>query len=202
MTQNGKRRKVFRTVVSALLIILLVGGTYALLTATIAPRLNVFSFGKLDLEIKEKFKDWEVKEVALTNVEQEGAVDSVVRCMIFPVLRDSETGMLIGGDLGQLYEPTGNTIEMGDFTFILAADWATHWFYKDGFFYYRKVLAPGETTTLLLTKVQPTEDTEAIREKYENIDIDVEVRGDSLPASGGSAAENWGITVSETSVSP
>jgi len=183
--------------------LLLAGGSLAYMAAAMAPLTNPFTFGTTEIDIDEDFDGWDLKEVCLVNVAGEGRVPGVVRALLIPVLKDADSGRTIGGDMGPLSDPTGGTeLVLGDLTFELDPDWETNWFYKDGYFYYRTVLQPGETTAPLLHRVRLTDDTPAMREKYADITITVEVFADILQAAGGAASQAWGITVTGTTVGP
>lgn len=182
--------------------VVLVGGTLAFLHVITVTATNPFTFGNASITIEEEFDNWDMKKVFLTNDDLEENVPGVVRAMIVPVLKDATTGDGLGGTLQALSEPVDNKMVVGDFTFQFASDWASNWFYQDGYFYYRKVLEPGETSTQLLQKVTLTNDTQEKRKEYENVTVEVEVLADILQAEGGAAAEAWGITVSGSAVSP
>ena len=198
---GGKQRKI--VLVLLLCGVILVGSTWAYMKRVTNTKLNPLTFGEIEPDIEEKFLGWDVKEVKLVNVDGSGRVPGVVRAMIIPVLKDKTTGLTTGGDMAALSNPTGTTqVVMGDLTFKLVADWETHWFYKDGYFYYRTVLQPGEKTTILLGRVILTSDTPEMREKYKNITVTVEVLNDILQAEGGAASAAWGLTVNGTTVQP
>jgi alternate signal-mediated exported protein len=191
---NGSRKT---TLILLLCAVLLIGVSLAYLLTRTNTLTNAFTFGKPKIDIEEDFDGWNHKKVKLENVKGPDAVPGVVRAMIIPVLKDKTTGQTTGGAMGPLADPGGgNKVVMGDLTFELASDWAAHWFYKDGYFYYRKVLAPGEQTPNLLLSVYLTVDTPAIREKYVNTDVTVEVFADILQAEGGAPGQAWGVTVS------
>lgn len=182
--------------------VLLIGTTLAFLHVITASATNPFTLGDVTVTIEEEFEGWDLKKVYLKNELTEKSVPGVARAMIVPVLKDTATGDGLGGSLEALSEPVGNEMVVGDFTFYFADGWETSWFYKDGYFYYRQVLEPGETTTQLLEKVALTEDTPEKRSEYEGITVEVEVLADILQAEGGAAAAAWGISVSHNTVSP
>jgi len=163
---------------------------------------NDFAFGKPEIQVTENFTGWDVKEVRLTASSGADAVPGVARAMMVPYILDAG-GSYLNVDLGAVSATiTGNTIVLGDITLVLASDWSTNWLYKDGYFYYRQVLQPGQTTALLLTKVSLTSDTPAMHTKYAGTDVKVEVMASILQAAGGAPASEWGVTVTGNTVSP
>lgn len=97
-----------------------------------------------------------------------------------------------------------NTYTMGDIKFKLADNWSANWIYneKDGYFYYKKIVPPGDTTEMLLENVSIS------KEKYERIDEDVFLRvdiiSDSIQTEGGALDARWaasGITIDTTDAS-
>lgn len=184
------------------LFIFLIGATIAFQHAITVTATNPFTLGEVTVTIKEEFDGWDTKKIYLTNDKTENSVPGVVRAMIIPVLKDTQSGNGLGGSLEALSEPVNNEMVVGDFTFYFASDWYANWFYKDGYFYYRKVLEPGETTTQLLDKVALTEDTPEKQSEYAGITVEVEVLADILQAEGGAAADAWGVIVNGNTVSP
>lgn len=184
----------------SLLGLLLVGGTFAMLTAIVAPRLNAFGFGNTTETIEEEFDGWNYKRVALKIEDKEENVPSVVRAMIIPVLKNREN--LEQGTSGALIampDPTGRvSVSMGGISFEFTADWEDAWFYKDGYFYYKKVLNPGEQTPYLLQRVTSSNPEIIEIDKYST--VTVEVLSDALQASGGAPEEAWGVYVKDGKV--
>ena len=188
------------------LCILCVAGTVAYLTTTTTTEINTFAVGTAKVEVEEpnvtdpKEVPWgiDTKQVQLKNPTGEGMVPGVVRALIVPELL--KEGDVVSGDLADLSEPVSNQMILGDFTLHFAADWAANWFFKDGYFYYRTVLDPGETTSLLLTGVTLTDQEKA--EEYEDIDVQIHVFSDILQSEGDGAGIEWGITISDKTVLP
>ena len=183
-------KKKYTWLLAALSGVLLVGVTFAYLSAMTDPKENPFSFGKIKIDIDEDFDGWVTKEVRLTN-DGEDNVPGVVRAMIVVQLKD-ENGDGINGD----FDPD-NEIEL-----VYDANWATYWFFKDGFYYYREVLDPGVTTEPLLSKVQLADDTPDMREKYKDVTVEVVVMADIIQAANGAPEAAWGVYVTGTTVSP
>jgi len=195
--------KVNATLFIAIVACVLVGGTFAVLSAVTGNEaINEFTVGEIGIDIDEDFdplNPWNIKRVMLTNNDTENAVPGVARAKIVPVLRDEDTGEGRAADMGSiLAAPTGTRLYMGDVVFVFDTNWATNWFFKDGFFYYRRVLNPGETTEPLLHKVELRAGAEL--EKYEGKILDVEVLASIIQAESNAPAE-WGVVVTGTVVS-
>lgn len=184
----------------------LIAGTLMYLTTQTNEVTNAFAVGQNSIQIVEDVADQNAvdwgstgKPVKLRNPNELGNVPGVVRAMIVPYLEDMVTGDRVGGSLGTLAEPVGNTMVLGDITFHFAPDWSTNWFYKDGFFYYRKVLEPGQETSQLLAGVTLEAGKEA---EYDEIRVKVDVAADILQTEGGAPGAEWGVNVAGNVVSP
>ncbi|MDR0853454.1 MAG: hypothetical protein LBN34_03715 [Clostridiales Family XIII bacterium] len=185
----------------SLVAILLLGVTFALLTALTEKKTNVFTFADVEVGILEPTGvSWTSKQVQLQNVNGANAIPGVVRAMIVPVLKDA-SGDGLQGEYAPLGKPgTNGVLQMGDFVFTFTNGWETDWFFYDGYFYYKKVLDPGEKTTMLLQSV--TLKDQALAAEYKDIEVDVDVLSDILQASDGVPQANWGVHVSGKVVSP
>ena len=186
-----------------LIAVLAVGATLAFLFDILKPKTNMFSFDNsiIDVIIDENEYNWDTKEVMLVNQDIPHAVPGVVRAMIVPVLKTNDGSNLgLAGSMAPLSEPIGNTMALGDFVFTFQNNWQDDWFFKDGFFYYRKVLQPGESTTMLLSGVSLADPS--LAEKYKDMRIEVEVMADIIQAANGAPTAAWGVYVSGIVVSP
>lgn len=181
--------------------IVVIGSTIAFLSALTSKETNPFSFGEIEITVSEPPNvNWETKKVTLV---AGGDIPSVARAIIIPIFKNTEESVdPTMGSGGALTAPVGNKVVMGDITFVLASDWSDNWFYKDGYFYYKTVLQPGDQTAELLNKVSLTTDDDATREKYASIQIEVEVMAESLQAEGGAPLSVWGVNVVGSAVSP
>lgn len=201
---SGQKPKKLLTVMSSFLVLFILAGcgTWAVLSAVTPTLTNPFTMGDTTVIIEENFAGWTVKQVQLKNGAGEDHVDGIVRASLVPIILDANGSDGRPANAGSMAAPTGNTMVMGDFTFVLASNWSTNWFYKDGYFYYRSVLAPGASTTRLLEKVQLTNSTPATIEQYKNYTITVEVLADILQATDAAAQDAWGVKVTGTTVTP
>lgn len=176
------------------------------LTYQIPPVTNAFSVGQIEIEVLEPGVDpdsvpWgaDTKPVQLTIPDGAENTSGVVRAMLVPRLVNRTTGEATGKDLGSISAPSGNQLVMGDITLHFAGDWSGNWIYKEGFFYYNKVLAPGETTPELLAGVTLTDPGK--REEYQDITVKLDVLADVLQAQGGAVETEWGMKVENGTVS-
>lgn len=202
-TDKKHRRRHWKTLLPLSMAACLgIGVTAALIYDLLEPKVNAFSLGEPTVEIEEDFDGWDHKKVSLKNQEGEDAVSGVARAMLVPVLKDKNTGAGLGEELGPIGQPTGTTIVLGDLTLHLAENWQDNWFYLDGYFYYRKVLKPGQTSEPLLEKVSLTHDTQELRRKYKDVQIEIEVMADILQADSGAPMEAWGVEVNGDTVAP
>ena len=184
------------------MILVAIGLTGALLHAILTPSTSEFTFAKLNqaIEIVEDFNGWEKKQVSVKNADD--SPQGVVRVSILPTAKDA-TGKLTQANFGEITDPgSKTTMVLGDLTLTFASDWQDNWFYKNGYFYYRKVLDSGETSTNLLEKVSLTNDTAEIRSKYADKTIEIEVMADIIETSNNAPKDAWGVTVTDNTVSP
>jgi len=194
-----RNSKLFALQIVLLIIVLsaaAVGGTYAYLLINTTPAANDFTVGIARVTINEPSVDpssvvWGAGTKPVTLSIPSDSIGGAVRAAIIPVLKDA-AGNIIGTPTGLLKQPTANAIVMGEITLNFANEWDTNWFYKDGYFYYKKVLNPGQTTTQLLSGVTLTNSTPEMTAKYQNIKVKIEVMADVLQAD---PLVLWGVTV-------
>ncbi|MEG2850710.1 MAG: hypothetical protein RR866_03300 [Raoultibacter sp.] len=94
-------------------------------------------------------------------------------------------------DMRALAAPVNNKMVLGDFTLHFAANWSTNWIYKDGFFYYNKVLKPGETTPVLLSGISVAAGKESL---YSNKTY-LSIAADSIQPAPAAVPAQWGVVV-------
>ncbi len=90
------------------------------------------------------------------------------------------------------YYGTSNSEDDIILKLTLDSDWTNKWFYNetDGYFYYKEKLAPGESTTVLVTGV--TIDNELltnIDDAGDTIQFELDVLSDAVQALGGAIAD-------------
>lgn len=142
---------------------------------------NEFTVADPKVTVEETPKDgpyeWSAdgKHVSLRN--DSTNLNGYVRAMIFPILKNADGNTQNIGTSG-FSNPSGNTVTFGDFVFTLASDWSKNWVYKNGYFYYKSELAPGQSTSLLLRGV--TLKGTADKTKYADITVNIEVSADII----------------------
>ena len=75
----------------------------------------------------------------------------------------------------------------------IASDWADHWVYNNGAFYYNKVINKGEETPVLLTGVTLQDSVN----KSDYASFKVKVVADALQVTPKAALDDWGIKVTD-----
>lgn len=137
--KRANRRKATLLLSSlALLIVLLVGTTVAFLIASDGPITNIFNPSKITCQVNEESFDGGTKtNVTISNT---GDTEAYIRAAIIVTWKNAENGDVYGS------VPVAGT----DYTIELnLADWIKG---KDGFYYYKKPVAPnGQATTALIT---------------------------------------------------
>lgn len=88
-------------------------------------------------------------------------------------------------------EITNNKYQIGDVTFLLDENWEDGWFYndKDGYFYCKTIVSPGETTPKLLSNVYIKKDT--LEKDYQDLELYVDILADSIQTEGGALKARW-----------
>lgn len=179
--------------------VVLVGVTFALRDTTTNQEVNKFGVGKTSVTIIEENVDptnppipWDPdsKHVQLQLGAGDDIVPSLVRAIIVPIVRDDATGNITEGHFGPLTEPVGNQVEMMDIIYHFNSNWSSNWLYKDGYFYYKKVLNANEITELLLEGV--TLSGSADSAYYADKQVYIEVYADAIQSQ---AADDWGLKV-------
>jgi len=177
--------------------------TQAYLTLALTPKYNPLNLGNTNITVTEDNvpdpgdvpTGQDTKHVQLSYPAGPGCVPGVVRATIGRVAQEGSDQT--SGDFAVLPAPDGDEITLGDIVVYLDPDWLSNWFYKDGYFYYRNVLNPGETTPYLVVGV-----TYANAGDYDAKEIHINVLADILQASGGAPAAEWGVNVTGAAVSP
>lgn len=144
------------------------------------------------------------KQVTVINIDAEDKnnADAYIRVCLLPRWTAAVNGTAVDvtntavglSDFGSLTDIVieDNTYTMGDVTFSLAADWETYWLFnpKDGYFYYRRSVSPGEETAQLLAEVHISDDTWNIISAY-GVTLAVDVLSDAIQTVGGAPENRW-----------
>ena len=115
----------------------------------------------------------------VVNVKNTGNLDSIIRVKVETVLRDGET----------VIETASNDI-------IIPIN-TDYWYYSDGYYYYKGVLAPNETTAKPLFESFTL--SSSAGNEYAGREADIIVKMECLQAGGG-AISMWGKTFSELGI--
>ena len=180
--------------------VLICVAAYSLYSYYAKPVENLFTFSRteiLSIKIVEENVDsgavpWgaDTKPVAIENVDNSneyGEADAVVRAMLVPVVYDGE-GNVADAESGDIMTPPqGNVWQLGHLTVYMDENWTDNWFFSGGFFYYNRVLAPGEVTPLLIKGATLSGGDYNVNE------FTIEILADGLSVGG--AIEYWGIVV-------
>lgn len=137
--------------------------------------------------------DWgpNTKQVRISAGEEQGSV--YVRVALVLSAHDSK-GNLHPFNFGPFAAPDENgSLVAGDFTLHFNPNWEEDWFFKEGYFYYSRILNPGQFTSTLLEGVSYNGST-ADKDKYHGLRIDVDVLADSIQAKGEAVIE-WGVVL-------
>ncbi len=149
---------------------------------------NNFTFEPFDphvyIEINEEEIDpgnvsWGVfsKPISVKNLDNLGAVPVVVRVMLVPSFKIE--GFDTEGGLGEISEPVNNMLVFEAVTLHFNPNWSDSWLFceKDGYFYYKEIVEPGEETAKLFSGV--TQNITDLGDKQ----LDIEVLADAVEAT-------------------
>lgn len=196
--REKRKRKYPLWLIAIVIMTVAVTGTFAYMSIISAPILNTISFGTVSVDIEEPGIDpgtvqWgeNTKPVQLKNTGGSNAAKIVVRAMLVPVIVEKD-GTVKSGGFAAMSEPVNNVMALGDVALHFDSSWSSNWFFKDGLFYYRSVLAPGQSTAKLLSGVTKADSGGYYLSRY---DFQIKVLADALQAEGGAAQDAWGIQV-------
>lgn len=174
------KRKAVLLGAAVILAVAAAGGTLAFMTAKIGTETNRFDPGIADITVSEpngssyvlsSGSDTVEKIVAITNRKQDHAIPVYVRAKLVPILRYSN------GDEGSGEQVTVRYPE------INATDWTE--MKSDGFYYYKGILQPGDTTKELIRKAQVVGGLPQGRK------LEIQVIADSIQTIAGAEQDAW-----------
>ena len=161
---HGRGRKgVALTVSLVLLVLAVVGGTVAFLSAKTAPVVNTFNYSKSDIDIEENVDGGVKKNVTIKN---SGDVDVFVRAQIVVTWKNLKTGEI---SAVPAQEGTDYTMKMG-------SGWEQG---KDGFWYCTGKVAAKTSSAVLITEAKPAEG-----HAPEGYGLSVEILAQGIQADG------------------
>lgn len=176
---------------AALLSLLLLSGTLAYWVSA-APATHVINTGRLDGELVEQYNppasvEPGVDVTKIVNVKNVGEVDMIVRVKVTTAWGDSRNAD------GQVIPNPALSPNMIKITYN-----STLWMDGgDGYFYYKGILKPGETTTQPLFESFTVDKN--VGDQYKNKLADIVVSMECLQAAGG-AVKTWGKTYTQLGV--
>lgn len=132
------------------------------------------------------------KAVEIKNISGNKGQEVFIRVCMFPRFMNTAYDYQIyipHNDFSQAI--SSNTFNMGEITFTLEEDWKAHWIYDDGYFYYNKAVASGETTETLLKSISISAD-KWNEYKKSGVDLKITVLADAIQSVGGAIESRWG----------
>lgn len=139
-----------------------VGGTVAYLVTSTGSVTNTFTPAKVDTEIAEEFANSAKTSIKIENPQSPESVDAYVRVAIVGNYVDDKTNYVIA--------PWNGTISLN------TTDWTDG---LDGYYYYKRILKVGETSTNLLNAPIPTDTT-----THSGAHLEITVIHQSIQAEG------------------
>lgn len=173
------KKKVFLSaMLIALLLAVSVGGTIAWLTDNSGPVTNTFTPAQVDTEIEEVFAGNAKTSIKVRNVSDVKNIPAYIRVAL----------------VGNWCDADGNIVEPWTPSFTLGDGWDDG---NDGYYYHKEPVAVGDTTSELLGSA--ISGTDANKSGLRLIVTVIQQGIQSEPTSV--VAENWGVTVSGTTIS-
>lgn len=168
---TNRKKRLFLLACCALLAVSVIGGTFAYLMQASAQKVNAFTPAQVSCNVDETF-DGRIK--TNVNVQSTSDIDAYLRVRLVSY-RQNAAGEKIGGTAP-----------------ILPFTLGEGWFYQNGFYYYNKPVAPGESPAAdLLSRYELTEYTDADG----GVQV-LEILAEAIQANPATAvAEAWGVTV-------
>ena len=168
MKKNTIRKPLILLVSLVIILSATVGTVLAYLVDTTQKVTNTFTPAEIEVSIDETFSaNSNVKsDVSIRNASDEiKGVDAYIRAKVVINWRDAE-GNISG------VEPDKDT----DYTMVMGEKYAEDWFIgSDGLYYYKKVVAPGNSTSILIKKIEQ-------KAKYEGYNLHVEILAEAIQA--------------------
>jgi len=155
----------------ALLLVGMVGSTVAWLMTSTKDVENVFTPAAVPPTINEDFNGNEKKNVTITN---SGNISAYIRAAVTINWTDTSGNIVV--------DPEGH-----EYTGAVGGQ---DWFEKDGFWYYKKPVAPEDGTSVLIQSIKPVSGS--------NYTLQVDVAAQTIQSVPTSVvAEKWGVTVAD-----
>lgn len=157
------KKKSLITLVSILAILCVtVGGTLAYLVTTSGPVTNTFNPSKVTTAVEESFDGKRKSDVKIKNT---GDTDAYIRAAVVVTWQDKD---------GNVY---GQSPASSDYKIEWGKDWVNH---SDGFWYYTKPVAAGNTTGNLINSCTRT----SVGTAPDGYHLNVEIIGSGIQSKG------------------
>ena len=168
-----KKRTIIIGSIVVLVVLLVVGGTMAWFTDK-GEATNKFTGGTVDIEVIEKFDkpdNWNPGAEAekKVSIESLGSKQTYVRVALIPQWDDD------------------SSLPISNVELILADN--DDWIYKDGWYYYKKILNEDDVTSLLLEEVRLKDETD---DDYQGRTLEIKVKAEAVQASHNAYEDVWG----------
>jgi len=184
-------KKKMTLVISLLAVVAIIaGGTFAWFTAETDPVVNEFTAGTLDIELIDIFNgapnvnpgDCYSKVIYVENT---GTKRAYVRIKADAVFKDINENLL-SNDV--LRYGINDPINWGPFNLLPG------WEYKDGYFYYNRIVYPGHYTRPLLQGNRVAFDGPSMDNSYQGAKLDITVKAEAIQATNGAIQAEWGVS--------
>lgn len=168
MKKNTIRKPLILLVSLVIILSATVGSVLAYLVDTTQKVTNTFTPAEIEVSINETFSEnSNVKSyVSIMNASDKiKGVDAYIRAKVVINWQDAE------GNVSGVKPAIGS-----DYTMVMGEKYAEDWFIgSDGLYYYKKVVAPGNSTSILIEQIEQ-------KKKYEGYNLHVEILAEAIQA--------------------
>ncbi len=172
--RRSNKKMPLTLVVALLLLVSTIGGTLAWITTKATPVVNNFTPSQVSCEVTEEFDGAVKSNVNVTNTSN---IDAYLRVKLISY-RVNADGKRIGGSA---LVPS----------FSLGADW----FEKDGYYYYSKPVAPGDSPATALISSITLADYNDVDGGKQVVEVMAEaIQAEGTGANGAPVTEAWKVT--------
>ena len=159
-----------------------VGGSLAWLQSSTQPLTNEFTYAATPIDIPENFDGQVKRDVKVHN---EGNVPAYVRAKVVVTWKDADGNV------------SAKPITESDYTMAMGEGW----FEKDGIWYCKTAVAPGQDSPVFITEAKKAEGAA----RPEGFDLSIEVMAQSIQAEGMQGEQHmveamWPVTVNDSGV--
>lgn len=179
-----KKRSIMLGSAVILAVLLVVGGTMAWFTAEADPVVNTFKAGTVAISINDQFDeeltgnvnpgDKYDKVVSVTN---DGSKRAYIRVKLTPIFLES------------LDPEVASNVSVDVVDFPILDGWTP--LQPDGYYYYKLIVLPGQTTSNIIDKVEFAGDE--MDNDYQGLFFTLTVNAEAIQATNGAINDEWGI---------